>query len=54
MKNISPLPFSEYDMWELHYAGKAKNYEVFGSNTFTLTWTEGQTFENGAVMTYEA
>ncbi len=47
------LPFSQQDMWELHHGGYAKNYAVSGENTFTLTWTEGQTFENGAVMTYE-
>ena len=47
------LPVSPRDMWELHHGGCAKNYEVFGQNTFTLTWESGQTFENGSEISDE-
>ena len=52
--SMGNLPVSPRDMWELHHGGLAKNYEVFGQNTFTLTWTQGQTFGEGAVMSNEA
>lgn len=51
--SMDNLPVSPRDMWELHHGGMAKNYEVFGQNTFTLTWTQGQTFSEGAVMSNE-
>lgn len=41
------------DMWELHHGGRAKNYEVYGKNTFTMTWTQGQTFGNGVTISNE-
>ena len=51
--SMGNLPVSPREMWELHHAGLAKNYEVFGQNTFTLTWTQGQTFGEGAVISNE-
>ena len=51
--SMGHLPVSPSDMWELHHGGLAKNYEVVGTNTFTLTWTEGQTFGEGAIMSNE-
>ena len=33
--------------------GYGENYEVYGKNTFTLSWTEGQTFGDGAVLSNE-
>lgn len=38
---------------ELQYGGMAKNYEVYGINTLTLTWTAGQTIGNGVVISNE-
>lgn len=52
--SMGNLPVTPREMWELHHGGLAKNYEVFGQNTFTLTWTQGQTFGEGAVMSNEA
>ena len=40
----SVLGLVSNQMWELHYGGFAKNYEVYGINTFTITWTYGQEF----------
>lgn len=51
--SMGSLPVSPRQMWELHHGGMAKNYEVYGKNTFILSWTEGQTFGNGAVMRNE-
>lgn len=51
--DMGSLPVSPREMWELHHGGLAKNYEVIGTNTFTLTWTKGQTFSSGAVMSNE-
>ncbi len=52
-KSMGKLPVSPRDMWELHHGGVAKNYEVYGKNTFTVTWTQGKTFENGATISNE-
>lgn len=41
------MPVSPADMWELHHAGAAKNYEVFGTKTVTITWNEGETVGGG-------
>jgi len=43
------IPVSPAEMWELHHGGFVKNYEVHGTNTFTLTWNEGQSFENAVI-----
>lgn len=51
--SMGNLPVSPRDMWELHHGGMAKNYEVYGKNTFTLSWTKGQTFGEGAVLSNE-
>lgn len=51
--SMGNLPVSPRDLWELHHGGMAKNYEVYGKNTFTLSWTEGQTFGDGAVLSNE-
>lgn len=51
--SMGHLPVSPHEMWELHHGGYAKNYEVYGKNTFTLTWTSGQTFTSEGVMTNE-
>ncbi len=52
--SMGNLPVSPQDMWELHHGGVAKNYEVYGCNRFNLSWTQGQTFENGAVISNES
>lgn len=41
------------ELWELHYGGYAKFFEVYGKNTFTMTWTQGQTFGNGVNISDE-
>jgi len=51
--SMGNLPVSPRDMWELHHGGMAKNYEVYGVNTFTLSWVEGQTFGEGATLSNE-
>lgn len=38
------IPVSAAEMWELHHDGYARNYMVYGVNTFTVSWTEGQEF----------
>jgi hypothetical protein len=40
-------------MWELHHGGYARNYEVYGINTFTVTWTTGQRIGEGAAINNE-
>ncbi len=57
-KNANYLPVSGFvitpaELWELHHGGYARHYEVFGSNTFTMTWTQGQTVGNGVVISNE-
>ena len=47
--SMGNLPVSPRDMWELHHGGMAKNYEIYGINEFTLTWTKGQTFGAGVL-----
>ncbi len=44
---------SPSEMWELHHGGAARNFEVCGVNTFTLTWNEGELLETGAVISNE-
>lgn len=44
---------SPRELWELHYGGYARNFEVYGKNTFTMTWTQGQTFSNGVTISNE-
>ena len=51
--SMGNLPISPSQLWELHHGGYAKNFEVFGSNTFTMTWTAGQSMENGVVISNE-
>ena len=43
------LPVSPAELWELHHGGIAKNYEVYGCNTFTFSWSAGQTFVEGVM-----
>lgn len=47
------LEVSPRDMWELHHGGFAKNYEVYGRNTFTINWTQGERLGEGAVLSNE-
>lgn len=56
-KNITEmgdLPVAPAELWELHHGGMAKNYEVYGVNTFTVTWQTGQRFNNGVVISNES
>ena len=43
-------PVSSRDMWELHHGGLARNYEVQGSVSYTMTWLSGQSFGEGVVV----
>ena len=52
-RSLGIIPVTQWDMWELHYGGMAKNSEVYGINTLTLTWTAGQTIGNGVVISNE-
>ncbi len=52
--NMGIIPVSPRDMWELHHGGLAKNYEVYGKNTFTVTWTKGDSFDQGAIISNES
>ena len=52
--SMGNLPVSPRDMWELHHGGIAKNYEVYGFNTFTVTWTHGDRMGKGALLQNEA
>ncbi len=45
--------FSEQELWELHYGGAAKFFEVTGVNLFDLTWTRGETMSSGAEIQNE-
>lgn len=45
--NMDDLPVSPADMWELHHGGKARNHEVYGTMTQTITWTAGEKVGNG-------
>ncbi len=51
--NMGILPVTQHEMWELHHAGEARNFEVMGSNYFTMTWTQGQTFGKGVTISNE-
>lgn len=50
---------SDYDLggvtanilWELNYAGIAKNYSHSGTATITINWTSGARFSNGSNIT---
>lgn len=39
------IPVSPAEMWELHYAGYSRNYEVYGSVRYEFSWTVGD-FDN--------
>ncbi len=47
--SMGNMPVSPRQMWELHHGGYAKNFEVYGVNTFTVTWTRGQAFEGATI-----
>ncbi|MBR3298364.1 MAG: RICIN domain-containing protein [Clostridia bacterium] len=49
-KKIPKIGIEEWDMWELHHGGEACNFEIDGNCAFTLTWTKGQTMENGVII----
>ena len=42
---------SPQDLWELHHGGVSKHYQVSGTNTLTITWTQGQRYDTGANIT---
>ena len=44
------IPVSPAEMWKLHHGGYARNYEVYGSITYTISWTAGQTIGNGITL----
>lgn len=48
--NMGYLPVSPSQMWELHHGGFAKCFEVYGKETFTMTWQTGSTVDNGVVF----
>lgn len=45
------LPVSPRDLWELQYGGMAKGYLVTGTNTLTISWTQGRRYDTGADVT---
>jgi hypothetical protein len=43
--------FCQADLSQLHTQGWAQNYLSFGTITYTITWTAGQTFDQATVLT---
>lgn len=41
---------SPRDLWEIQYAGRGKGYYVYGINTLNVTWSQGQRWDTGAVI----
>lgn len=48
--DMGSLPVSQYDMWLLHNAGMAREYEVDGMVEISASWFKGQRIGSGAQL----